>query len=222
MNKKFLLAYLLFAAGTVLSANGDGANETLWHTEAALGITVPLKQIYVGQKESKGFSVQLEGLYRARMDNGLSLFAGAAAGPFISEGFKVNDSHSICVNVNFWGGAGYDFLKKSQKQSLVLSGLLGFDAFTFTDYEHKGGYRYRNDNTAFCFELGAELMHTIQITNRLCFYSGCSFFAGLGWTISEATREKTFMESERRESKARDSCRLLSLQPKIGLMYKIN
>ena len=122
MSKKFLLAYLLFAAGTVLSANGDGTNESLWHTEAALGITVPLKQIYVGQKESKGFSVQLEGLYRARMDNGLSLFAGAAAGPFISEGFKVNDTHGICVNVNFWGGAGYDFLKKSQRQSLVLSG----------------------------------------------------------------------------------------------------
>ncbi len=222
MNKKFLLAYLLLAAGTVIFANDNRTNESFWHTEAALGITVPLKKIYVGQRESKGFSVQLEGLYRARMENGLSLFAGAAAGPFISEGFKVNDSHSLCVNVNFWGGVGYNFLKNKQRQSLVLAGLLGFDAFTFTDYEHKGGYRYRKDNTAFCFELGAELLHTIQITDRLCFYSGCSFFAGLGWTISEATREKTFMESERRESKARDSCRLLSLQPKIGLMYKIN
>lgn len=222
MKRIFLLAALLLASQTLLSADEDKAKESNWHTEAALGASVPLKLIYTGSQKSKGFSAQLEGLYRARTDKGLALFAGAAAGPFFSKGFKAHDSRGLCVNVNFWGGAGYDFLKKNERQALILSGLLGIDIFTFTNYEYKDGRYCRNENTAYCFEIGAELSYTIQITDKLCFYSGCSILAGIGWTNSTVTKEKTFFEREETKSKEYDSCKAISLQPKIGLMYKID
>lgn len=91
----------LIAMGTIVSANEGKEKESLWRAKAALGVTVPFKQIYIGTKGSKGFSVQLEGLFRARKDNGLSLFAGAAVGPFFSEDFKVHESHGLSLNENF-------------------------------------------------------------------------------------------------------------------------
>ena len=84
MKRFFLLAALLLASQTLLSADEGEAKESNWHTEAELGASVPLKLIYTGSQKSKGFSAQLEGLYRARTDKGLAFFAGAAAGPFFT------------------------------------------------------------------------------------------------------------------------------------------
>ena len=220
--KKLILLSLVLFFGELLAAQEDGAKKSVWHTEAGIGVQVPFKQLYINGNNFPGFSVQLEALYRGRMENGFSLYAGAAAGPYFNKDFKINDSKGLCINFNFWGGAGYDLLNENKKQNLILSGLLGFDTFTVTDYEYTGAERLTKDHTAFCFEIGADLLYSNQISSHLCFYAGCSLFAGLGWTNTSITKEETFFEKSKTKNTEYDSCYLFSAQPKLGLIYMID
>ena len=218
--KKIIIQILLFTLcfygfsqeKSELSSNGT------WTNEIGIGAASPLKMLFVCGEKSTGFSVQLECFYAARKSNGLTFFAEGAAGPYFYDNLKIGDSKGLCMNMNFIGGVGYDFLKEKSNQSLILAGVIGFDTFIFKDYNYSSSFRY-TENTANCFEAGVDLFYAVRTKYGFGFYTGCTILAGLGWTNSKVTKQGTAFDHDEIEKNEYCSCQMLSIFPKIGVSY---
>ena len=70
------------------------------------------------------------------------------------------------------------------------------------------------------FTSGINLIYSVTLKNKLSFYTGCAFIAGLGWSNDRVTRQEDRFHEEKTLYNEYKGSYEFGLLPKIGLTYK--
>lgn len=211
---------LTFAQEALPNPEEIKSGSDVWKESVGLGLTVPAKMLFIDGNKSTGFATQLNLIYEEKKDTGMVFYVDAAIGPYFYKDLHLNDASGLCLNATFLFCFGYDFFAAYKDKSLILAGILGLDFFSFKDYEYDTGYT-RKENTAICFTTGCDLVYSVKIREKLNFYLGCKALAGAGWNNSRNVKENHDGSEEVVSDDYYGSSVLLSLQPKIGLLYRL-
>jgi len=192
--------------------------------EIGIGAGLPFKMIHADGNDAHGMGYELDVLYNYRKGNGLVYSVEAVLGPYLFDSYSLKDSSRVQLNITILGGIGYDFLKDKKGQSLVLSGLLGVDILTdtkpFENYKYVDGSYVKIESSIVNFTSGINLIYSVTLKNKLSFYTGCAFIAGLGWSNDRVTRQEDRFHEEKTLYNEYKGSYEFGLLPKIGLTYK--
>lgn len=193
--------------------------------EIGIGFALPFKMIHADGNDAGGMGYELDVLYNYKKENGLNFSVEAALGPYLFDSYSLKDSSRVQLNITVLGGIGYDFLKDKKGQSLVLSGLLGIDMLTdtkpFENYKYVDGSYVKVESNIVNFVSGINLLYSVTLKNKLSFYAGCAFIAGIGWSNDRVTRQEDRFHEEKTLYDEYKGSYEFGLLPKIGLSYKL-
>ena len=95
-----------------------------------------------------------------------------------------------------------------------------FKAFNFENYKYVDGSYVKIESSIVNFTSGINLIYSVTLKNKLCFYTGCAFIAGLGWSNDRVTRQEDRFHEEKTLYNEYKGSYEFGLLPKIGSTYK--